>query len=223
MPIPFCFELPEIPDPLSIPMFGFDVQGVDLLDQLQPMLAPLMPFFNIIDTIVALFNCVKAIPDSLGPPPDPTAIAACIPELSKALSKLLAMNPMMVLPGMLKGICGVIIQTLSEARNEYGALASQLEYIASAIDRASNLNDSGLMAVIACAQGNAEQQSANIAKALASLGRLIGIINMLFAIIGLPEVPLLDGLVGVPLSEIIAPLDALIEVFVVVRNSIPVP
>ena len=124
---------------------------------------------------------------------------------------------------MLKGICGVIIQTLSEARNEYGALASQLEYIASAIDRASNLNDSGLMAVIACAQGNAEQQSANIAKALASLGRLIGIINMLFAIIGLPEVPLLDGLVGVPLSEIIAPLDALIEVFVVVRNSIPVP
>lgn len=223
MPIPFCFELPEVPDSISIPMFGFDIEGIDILDQLQPMLAPLMPFFNIIDTIVAIFNCVKAIPDSLGPPPDPTAIAACIPALAKAVSKLLALNPMLVLPGMLKGICNVVLRTLEEARNEYQALASQLTYITSAIDRATVLGDSGLMAIVACAQANANQQSQNIAKSLASLGRLIGLINLLFGIIGLPEVPALDGLVGVPLDEIIAPLNALIDIFVAVRNAIPVP
>ncbi|MCD6498223.1 MAG: hypothetical protein J7M25_08015 [Deltaproteobacteria bacterium] len=48
-----------------------------------------MPLFDIIDTVVALFNRVKVIPDMLGPPPDPTVLAACIPDLAQNVAKLL--------------------------------------------------------------------------------------------------------------------------------------
>jgi hypothetical protein len=100
---------------------------------------------------------------------------------------------------------------------------NQLERIAAAIDRATNLNDSGLMAIIACAKSNAELQSANLGKQLASLGRLIGLINLLLALVGLPEIPKLSGLAGLPLDGILAPLDALIEILETVRDAIPVP
>src|SRR5688572_26832363 len=53
-----------------------------LLGQANSALAPLTPIFDIIETINALHNCVKAIPDALGPPPDPSKLAGCLPELA---------------------------------------------------------------------------------------------------------------------------------------------
>jgi len=63
------------------------------MEVIQPALTPLVPIFNIIDTVVAIFNCVKAIPDMIGPPPDPTVLAACLPDLAEKVNKLLALIP----------------------------------------------------------------------------------------------------------------------------------
>ena len=80
MALPICLEIPELGDPPVITLpGGVSIQQFNLMEAIQPALTPLMPVFDIIDTVVAVFNCVKAIPDSLGPPPDPTALAACIP------------------------------------------------------------------------------------------------------------------------------------------------
>jgi len=224
MAIPLCLNLPELPDPfdLSLPG-GVTIQRINLIEVIQPLLAPLMPLFEIVDTIVAIFNCVKAIPDSLGPPPDPTVLAACIPELGEKVARLLKLIPQLSLPILLKQICKLIVHTLKEARDALVHLQRQLERILNAVDRATDLEDSGLMAIIACAQENVGQEAANVGKMLASLGRLIGIVNIFFGMLGLPEVPDLSDLAGKPLDAVIAPLDALIQVFENAGNAVPAP
>ena len=99
MALPICIEIPEIPDPFSITLpGGVSMESINLMEQIQPALTPLMPLFDIIDTVVAVFNCIKAIPDTLGPPPDPTVLAACIPELAEKVAKLLKLIPQLSLP-----------------------------------------------------------------------------------------------------------------------------
>jgi len=83
--LPICIEIPEIPDPLNLTLpGGVQIERINLMEVIQPALTPLVPIFDIIDTVVAVFNCIKAIPDTLGPPPDPTVLAACLPDLAES-------------------------------------------------------------------------------------------------------------------------------------------
>jgi hypothetical protein len=222
--LPICLEIPEIPDPLSITLpGGVTMQQINLMQAIQPALTPLMPLFDIIDTVVAVFNCVKAIPDSLGPPPDPTALAACIPELAEKVAKLLRLIPQLSLPYTIIGIIDLVIDTLRQARSQLMNLQQQMQQILGAIDRATELEDAGLMAITSCAQANVAQEAANVGKALASLGKLIGILNIFLGIVGGPEVPDLSNLAGRPLDDVIPPIDAIIEALQTVRSAVPVP
>ena len=224
MALPICLEIPEIPDPLSITLpGGVTMQQINLMQAIQPALTPLMPLFDIIDTVVAVFNCVKAIPDSLGPPPDPTALAACIPELAEKVAKLLRLIPQLSLPYTIIGIIDLVIDTLRQARSQLMHLQQQMQQILGAIDRATELEDAGLMAITSCAQANVAQEAANVGKSLAGLGKLIGILNIFLGIVGGPEVPDLSNLAGRPLDDVIPPIDAIIEALQTVRSAVPVP
>ena len=224
MALPICLEIPEIPDPLSITLpGGVTMQQINLMQAIQPALTPLMPLFDIIDTVVAVFNCVKAIPDSLGPPPDPTALAACIPELAEKVAKLLRLIPQLSLPYTIIGIIDLVIDTLRQARSQLMHLQQQMQQILGAIECATELEDAGLMAITSCAQANVAQEAANVGKSLASLGKLIGILNIFLGIVGGPEVPDLSNLAGRPLDEVIPPIDAIIEALQTVRSAVPVP
>ena len=224
LPIPICVQLPEVPDPFTLTLpGGVDIEHINLMEVIQPALTPLVPLFNIVDTIVALFNCIKAIPDTLGPPPDPTAIAECMPELAEKVNKLLQLIPMLSLPLMIVGLIDLVINTLSQARDVLVHLQTQMEQILNAIDRATDLDDAGLMAIIQCAQANVAQEAANVGKMLASLGKLIGLINLFMGMIGGPEIPDLSNLAGQPLDKAIEPLDAIVEALQTARDAVPVP
>ena len=224
MALPICLEIPEIPDPLSITLRGgVTMQQINLMQAIQPALTPRMPLFDIIDTVVAVFNCIKAIPDSLGPPPDPTALAACIPELAEKVAKLLRLIPQLSLPYTIIGIIDLVIDTLRQARSQLMNLQQQMQQILGAIDRATELEDAGLMAITSCAQANVAQEAANVGKALASLGKLIGILNIFLGIVGGPEVPDPSNLAGRPLDDVIPPIDAIIKSLQTVRSAVPVP
>ncbi len=95
--------------------------------------------------------------------------------------------------------------------------------ILGAIDRATELEDAGLMAITSCAQANVAQEAANVGKSLASLGKLIGLLNLFLGMVGGPEVPDLSDLAGRPLDDAIAPIDAIIETLQGVRDAVPVP
>ncbi len=193
------------------------------MQMIQPALTPLVPLFNIVDAIVAILNCVQAIPACLGPPPDPSAIAACLPDLKKAVEKLLKMLPQLSVPIMVKRLIELLIKTLVEVRSKILHLQQQMVQILGAIDRAKNLKDAGLMAIAQCAQANVAQELANVGKSLASLGKLMGLINLFMGMIGGPKVPDFASLAGRPLDQILPPLDALISELRTIENAVPVP
>jgi len=222
--LPICIEIPEIPDPLQLTLpGGVTMESTNLMEQIQPALTPLVPLFNIIDTVVAVFNCIKAIPDTLGPPPDPTALAACIPEVAEKVNALLRLIPQLSLPYTIIGIIDLVIDTLRQARSQLLHLQQQVAQITGAIDRATDLDDAGLMAITSCAEANVEQEAANVGKSLASLGKLIGILNLFLGMVGGPEVPDLSNLAGRPLDDVIPPLDAIVDTLQSVRSAVPVP
>lgn len=224
MALPICIEIPEIPDPFSITLpGGVSMESINLMEQIQPALTPLMPLFDIIDTVVAVFNCIKAIPDTLGPPPDPTVLAACIPELAEKVAKLLKLIPQLSLPFTIIGIIDLIIDTLRQARSMLLHLQAQMQQITGAIDRATELEDAGLMAITSCAQANVAQEAANVGKSLAALGKLIGLLNIFLELVGAPTVPDLSDLAGSPLDEVVPPLDAIVDQLTQVRDMVPVP
>lgn len=224
MALPICIEIPVIPDPFQLTLpGGVTIEHINLMEIIQPALTPLVPIFDIIDTIVALFNCVKAIPDSLGPPPDPTALAACLPDLAEKVSKLLKLIPQLSLPLLIVRLIDLVIDTLRQARSELMHLQQQVQQILGVIDRATNLDDAGLMAIAQCAQANVAQEAANVGKSLAALGKLIGLINLFMGMVGGPEIPDLSNLAGRPLDDVIPPIDAIIEALQTARSAVPVP
>ncbi|MCA9630900.1 MAG: hypothetical protein KC766_24715 [Myxococcales bacterium] len=224
MALPICIEIPEIPDPFGLTLpGGVQIERINLMEVIQPALTPLVPLFDIIDTIVALFNCIKAIPDTLGPPPDPTVLAACLPDLAEKVAKLLKLIPQLSLPLLIVGLIDLVIDTLRQARSLLLHLQQQIVQILGAIDRATNLEDAGLMAIAQCAQANVAQEAANVGKALASLGKLIGLINLFMGMVGGPEIPDLSDLAGRPLDDVIPPIDAIIETLQNARAAVPVP
>ncbi len=218
-----CLDLPEIPDPFELSLPGVTIERINLMEVIQPLLTPLVPFFDMIDTIVAIMNCIKAIPDTLGPPPDPSAIAVCLPDLAEKVNKLLRLLPQLSLPLLLIQLLDLVIYTLNQAKTELLHLQQQMVQILGLIDRATNLNDAGLMAIAQCAQANVAQEAANVGKSLAALGKLIGLINMFMGMVGGPEIPDLSDLAGRPLDDVVEPLDALVETMKTARDAVPVP
>ena len=57
MALPICLEIPELGDPPVITLpGGVSIQQFNLMEAIQPALTPLMPVFDIIDTVVVVFN-----------------------------------------------------------------------------------------------------------------------------------------------------------------------
>jgi hypothetical protein len=219
-----CTEIPDVGDPfaLSLPG-GLEIQDYNLMKAIQPLLAPLIPLFNIIDAVVALYNCLKAIPDCLGPPPDPTALAQCLPDLAQKIMKLLNLVPILSLPITVAALVDLVIAALREVKTKLQNLVDQLGQMERSIEHARNLNDAGLSAILACAQGNVEQESRNMGKQLASLGKLLGLLDLFMNMIGGPKVPSLTNLNGLSLKEVLAPIDLLVSALMTVREAIPFP
>jgi len=120
MAVPECITIPTLPPPKEITFPGGATLSqvlaagseipdpidsvTNLLAQANAGLAPRVPVFNIIDAVIAVFNCIKAIPDSLGPPPDPTKLAECIPDLAEKVDALLKLIPQLSVPLLVVGI-----------------------------------------------------------------------------------------------------------------------
>jgi hypothetical protein len=139
------------------------------------------------------------------------------------VAKLLKLIPQLSLPLLIVRLIDLVIDTLRQAKSELLHLQQQMVQIAGVIDRATNLEDAGLMAIAQCAQANVAQEAANVGKGLAALGKLIGIVNLFMGMVGGPEIPDLKSLSGRPLDQVVAPLDAIVDVLQTARSAVPVP
>ncbi len=219
-----CIEIPPLPDPLQLTLpGGVTIERINLAEVIQPALAPLVPIFEIVDTVVSVFNCIKAIPDMFGPPPDPTVLVSALAELGQKVSNLLKLIPQLSLPLTLVGLLDLVLDTLGQARAQLVHLQQQMQQLLGAVDRAKELDDAPLMAITQCAQANIAQEAANVGKSLGSLGRLLGLVNLFMGMVGGPTVPDLSSIAGKPLDQVLPPLDALVDALGTARAAIPVP
>jgi hypothetical protein len=210
-----CVQIPSvsIPDATEV--------AKQLMAQTSAALAPLVPIFNLIDVVLALFNCVKAIPDALGPPPDPAKLAKCVPELSQKAAKLLKLVPQLSVPFMVVGLIDVLLTFLEGMRNQLKCIVATEARIAQAAARAAELGNVELAAVVDCASANVDAQMKNFSESAAPINRLIGVINLLLELAGLEKLPDLENL-GSDAEEALGILDDIVSTLQQARAALPV-
>ena len=219
-----CVPLPPAPAPRTLPLpGGVSLEAIDLPAIVQPALTPLLPVFNIVDAIVAVFNAIKAIPDMLGPPPDPTVLAPALAELGRKVAVLLGLVPALSIPATVVGLLDLAIATLDTTRTQLLHLQSEHIRMAALVDRAAALNDLHLRDIALCGARHVEEEARSTVANLASLGRVLGLVNLFTSMIGGPTVPPLGSAEGSSVAELFAPIDALTSALIAARSAIPLP
>ena len=224
MAIPKLARIAPLPDPqvLNLPG-GASIEHIRLAEVVQPALTPLMPFFNILEAFMALVKCVQAVPDTFGPPPDPTALITALENLAKKLGKLLKLVPQLSLPVMILGLVDLVLHVLADMRDALVHMQERSEAVSKAEARATELGDEQLAAIAQLARDNLAQEAANRAKELGALGTLMQLLGMFSSMAGGPKMPSLDDMGAGPMDEMVAMLDGLVTALQGVRKAIPVP
>lgn len=181
-------------------------------------LTPLNPFFDMIDVVKAILDCIQAVPDLIGPPPDPAKLINCIPTLIQKVAKLLELLPPYSVPLMVKDICAALASFLLGLKLELLAFIAQEQRILRAATAAAKTR--ALQVVVDCATGNLSIQLANLNAAGGPINRLIGDVNALAQAIGLPELPTLTD-IGGDVTGALSDLDPIIQALQIIASAIP--
>jgi hypothetical protein len=197
----------EIGDPTDI--------VISMLAQLNSALAPLQPFFTILDFVKAVFDCIKAIPDCLGPPPSPSPIVSCISGLTDVVNKLLMLIPPFPILQMIKGILLVIITGLEGLKNRLQAIQDHTVRVLNAATKAAQTGNLALQGLADCAQDNLDIQVANLNAQLLPLNRLFGVINLLLELAGQDCIPAIGQV------DDLDALQEIIDFVTAIYNAIP--
>ena len=215
-----CIDLPTL-KPLSITLPGGAVMAdIDLMAMIQPALTPLVPLFNILETIVAVVNAIKSVPGVIV---NPGALAEAIAALLESFAKLLGLIPQISLPLTLVGLLDLLIDVLAKAKLELGHLSLQLEAIAEVRLKAELIGDIKLMAIASCAEANIAIEVDNVTAKLGALAGLIGVINLFMSLVGGKEIPDFSNLAGKSLDEVVNLIDDLVKTLEAARKAIPIP
>jgi hypothetical protein len=187
---------------------------------IQPALAPLVPVFNILDTVMATVNTFKTVPEVIV---NPKALADALAELLEKFAKLLGLVPQLSLPLTLVGLLDLLIDALVKAKLELGHLDLQFQGVAEVKLKAELLGDLKLMAIAECAEANIKIEVDNVAARLGALAGLIGIVNLFMGLVGGKAIPDFSNLAGKSLGEVVDLMDDLVKVLEAARKAIPIP
>jgi hypothetical protein len=241
-PEDLCFELPEIPsiDEVCLPggvCLSYVWDGInkiptasdismDFFSQIGPAMAPLKPVFDILDTVMSIFNCVKAIPKSILTL-NPQELIDCFPALAKAVDQILKLIPQLSLPKMIKALLHNIATLLRGIASDLKYIESQLQRIADNIDRAAQLGDHKMNGFLVCAQNDVNETALSTAEALKGIGTIILMVNIFMGLIGGQEVPCFGSLISDNIGEgfdvMVDILTGLAEVLDAMADAIPDP
>jgi hypothetical protein len=202
---------------------GATLVARDLVMAAQPALAPLQPIFDIIDAISATLRVVQAIPDALGPPPDPTGIISLLPELAEKVGKLAGLVPQLSVPIMTVNMIDGVIRELEQAQSQLRSLADLVARAAAAEQRAQELRDEGLAKLAGCAREDAATSSGNLLRGLGAVAGVLGMLRPLVLAVGGPQLPDLSSLDGDDLGQLNAAFEELITLLRTLRGAIPIP
>lgn len=176
-------------------------RGADLplqfFGQIGPAMAFLAPVFSVLDTVIAIYNCVQAIPDAITSL-DPSGLLECLPALVELINQLLSMIPQMSLPRMVRQILIGLAQLLEGVASDFQFLVAQFQRVLDEIDRAADLNDVNLNDFLVCRQNTITEQAFTTAEALQGIGRIVLLANIFIGLFGGDtEIPCFNDLIDV--------------------------
>ena len=217
-----CVSLPQVnnADPSEL------LQA--LFAMVNSALTPLNPLFDIIDAVIAVFDCVKAIPKAIIEL-NPTPLIECIPNLAAAIEKLLQLIPQLSLPFMIVDTIDVIILFLNEIKRTILRMQAQAAAILAANLRAAAPGNVALALTMDCINANFDADLINLNAQMAPLNRLLGIIDFILELTGLKALLSKIGLDVMPCIGNIdlvggtAAIDYLIQLLELLRSIIPLP
>lgn len=228
-PDDLCFDLPSVPSVEDICLPGgmclsyiWDGIGkipsgadmsMDFFSQIGPALTPLVPLFDILDTALAIYRCVQAIPDAITSL-DPSELLKCLPALAALIDKLLKLLPYLSIPKMIKSALRNMAIMLRSIASDITYIQSQLQRIADQIDRAAELQDVKMNGFLVCAQDDLDQSILATSEALKGIGRIILLVNIFVGLIGGEEIPCFGSLIENNRDD----LDVVIDLLVTLAN-----
>lgn len=211
-----CFNFPTIPADN-----GAAIRG--LLAQVNTALAPLQPIFTILEALLAVIECVQGVPEAITQL-DPSGLIECIPNLVAKLQALAGLIPQLSLIAFLDDLLGLIVGQLTAMRTDVTRLANRQGQILAAA--AEQVGRPGLRTAVTCALSNFDVEIAMFNNTSEPLNTLIGVVVGLLSVIGVPFNS--DASLGAitadslaVIDDVLAPIDALIDVLTVARQAIP--
>lgn len=208
-----CVQWPSLipPDPTELIK--------QLFAQMNAAMAPLAPIFNIIDAVVAVFDCVKAIATL-----NPEEILGCIPNLAEKIDKLLKLIPQLSLPLLIVGFLDALITYLEGTKAQLLRQKAFIERVIAAQSAAAMPGNVALSKVVLCALDSIDNFFVFMNEQSAPLNRLIGIVNLFLATIGLGKycIPNLGSLAPELIDPGILALDGIIQLLEILRSLIPI-
>jgi len=237
-----CIDIPDIADVEDVCLPGgiclsYVFSGIgkvpsiadahlDFLSQLGPAMTPLQPFFKLLETALAIFKCLKAIPKAITQL-NPKELIECFPALAKSVDQLLKLIPQLSVPMMVKSIIVNVANLLLGICQELTDINERRSRIESQIIRAVQLGDLKMNGLLVCAQNTLNDTSAAMGKSLEAVGRIIMLINVFGGLIGMQEIPcfskILTDNLGVNTSEIISVLQDLAQLLIDISSAVPDP
>jgi hypothetical protein len=182
--------------------------------QLNALLVPLRLVFLIFDIVVALFDCILAIPKSIALL-NPGPVIQCITKLANLIAQILSMLPPLSIPVMIADILDVLAVLLQGLIDQLTKIKLAYQQILTAELRAAQLGNVQLQAILDCEKGNLELEISDMNESLGPLNKLLAIIGLFMSLIGITALSEI-GSVPTDLDQ----LDAAIEQIRNVKNTV---
>jgi hypothetical protein len=195
----------------------------DLIPNIEVSLAMLAPLMCLIDVALAVLEVVKAIPDTVGPPPDPTAMALALADLIEKAMCLLPLIPQLSICPLIKALLDIIINCLIDVRDQLTNIISLNSGVAAGRARSAALGGVALLdAALDCSEENIGLLEAALSGSTESLQRMIDItVNPLLELAGLDPIEVDMSLSAGAPTEVIEALDVIIETLFAIRDALP--
>jgi len=199
-----------------------------------PAMAPIRNILRVLDVVIAVMKCIKAIPDSLVPP-SPGPILDCITGLAEAVAALLEFIPPFPYVKMIFQIMKAIRQLLDDLIADINTIDAQISLIKSMISRGADTGNTTLIELGECAKTEVEEMVNGILSVFELIGKLLAIVGGILEILVAIMPPLkssigkiasattsIDQMVnaGIPPVEDFPGLGTLVDGLLILRNAI---
>ncbi len=207
-----CVAFPGIVPPSASEMVR------QLMAQMSAAMAPLQPFFNILDVVLAIFETIKALATL-----NPVKIGKAVPKLAEAIAGILKLIPQVSLIALVAGLLDMLILFLQGLKTEYEFQLRYIEKIVRSETLLGTPGTAGLQDIIDCANGNQDTLLLTMNEGNKPIATIIGIVNLFLEIIGLGKfkIPDLGDATVDTLQPAIDALCVTIDVLTTVRQVVP--